>query len=53
MLAALPPVQAALGDDGGGADLIPMSKADALAWAESHLDLEEVEVHFSDMLEDA
>jgi len=37
----------------GGSDLIPMSKEDALAWAEANLDPEELEEHFSDMIEDA
>lgn len=38
---------------GGGSDLIPMSKEEALAWAEQHLDVDEIEEHFADVIEDA
>lgn len=37
----------------GGSDLIPMSKEDALQWAEKYLDTEEFEKHFEGMIEDA
>lgn len=38
---------------GGGSDIIPMDKADALEWAEQHLDPEVIEEFFGDMIEDA
>lgn len=38
---------------GGGEDLIPMSHGEALEWAEQHLDADEIEKHFGDILEDA
>ena len=37
----------------GGSDLIPMSKAEALEWAEKYLDAETVEEHFADSIKDA
>ncbi len=37
----------------GGSDLIPMSKDEALEWAEAHLDADVVEEYFADMIEDA
>jgi hypothetical protein len=37
----------------GGSDLIPMSKEEALSWAERHLAPDTVEEHFGDMIEDA
>jgi hypothetical protein len=37
----------------GGADLIPMSAAEALEWAEQHLTTEEIEAAFGDAIEDA
>ncbi|MDZ7759931.1 MAG: hypothetical protein U5L00_06710 [Desulfovermiculus sp.] len=37
----------------GGDDLIPMSKQEALQWAERYLEPAEIEEHFSDMIEDA
>jgi len=37
----------------GGSDLIPMSKEEALSWAERYLDVEVVEEHFSELIEDA
>jgi len=33
----------------GGSDLIPMSKEDALEWAEDFLTIGEIEKHFSDI----
>ena len=38
---------------GGGSDILPMTKDEALSWAEANLTTEEVEQHFADMLEDA
>jgi len=37
----------------GGTDIIPMSRQEALEWAEEHLHFDEVESHFSDDIEDA
>ncbi len=37
----------------GGEDLIPMSKREALEWAERYLDPEAIEKHFADLIEDA
>ena len=37
----------------GGSDIIPMTRAEALEWAERYLLAEAVEAHFSDMIEDA
>ena len=37
----------------GGEDLIPMSREEALEWAEAHLDPEEIEEHFEELIEDA
>jgi len=37
----------------GGSDLIPMTKEEAMEWAEAHLNYDEVEKHFSDLIEDA
>jgi len=37
----------------GGEGIIPMTKAEALAWAERYLDEDVVEEHFADMLVDA
>jgi hypothetical protein len=36
-----------------GSGLIPMSKEEALEWAEQYLALEDIETHFSDSIEDA
>lgn len=36
-----------------GEKLIPMSKAEALAWAEQFLSVEEIEEHFSDDIKEA
>jgi len=37
----------------GGSDLIPMSKTEAMEWAETHLGVDAIEKHFDDMIEDA
>jgi len=37
----------------GGEDLIPMSKDEALEFAEQYLDSDEIEDHFADVIEDA
>lgn len=37
----------------GGEDLVPMSKEEALEWAENYLDAETVEEFFGDMIQDA
>lgn len=37
----------------GGSDLIPMSRDEALAWAEVHLSVEEIEEHFADKIDEA
>ena len=38
---------------GGGSGIIPLSKHDALEWAEDHLDEDLYEEHFADLIEDA
>jgi hypothetical protein len=38
---------------GYGSGIIPMSNADALEWAAKHLDMDDVEEHFADAIEDA
>ncbi len=43
-----------VGDNRGyGERLEPMSKEDALAWAEEHLEAEKIEAYFVDMIKDA
>ena len=37
----------------GGSKIIPMSKEEALAWAEQHLGDEDIEKHFADDIQDA
>ncbi len=37
----------------GGIDIIPLTRGDALAWAERYLGADVVETHFGDDLEDA
>lgn len=37
----------------GGSDLIPMTRAEALEWAEQHLGPDEIEEAFGDLIEDA
>ncbi len=37
----------------GGSGIIPMSKVEALEWAEKHLHANVVEKHFGDMIQDA
>lgn len=37
----------------GGSGIIPLDKHDALEWAEDHLDQEDFEKHFADLIEDA
>jgi hypothetical protein len=37
----------------GGSDIIPMTRQEALEWAERHLDSQVVENEFSDLIEDA
>jgi hypothetical protein len=37
----------------GGERIIPLSKDEALAWAEQNLTFKEVEEHFGDVIEDA
>jgi hypothetical protein len=37
----------------GGSGIRPLSKEDALEWAEQHLDADVVEAEFADMIEDA
>jgi hypothetical protein len=37
----------------GGSGIQPMSRENALAWAEQYLDPEDIEKHFSDVIEDA
>lgn len=37
----------------GGEKIIPMSREEALAWAEQYLDADEIEEHFGDQVEDA
>ena len=41
------------GDRHAGETIIPMSQAQALEWAEQHLDQEIIDEHFSDIIEDA
>lgn len=36
----------------GGAKIEPMTREDAFEWAQAHLTTEQVEAHFSDMIED-
>lgn len=38
---------------GGGADIVPLSRQEALEWAEQYLDAGIVENEFADMIEDA
>ena len=38
---------------GGGDGLFPMTKEEALAWAEQYLDADEIEQHFGDAIQDA
>jgi hypothetical protein len=38
---------------GSGSGIIPMSRAEALEWAEQHLSPEEIEKHFGDDIQDA
>ena len=37
----------------GGEGIIPVSREDALNWCEEHLDIEDYQEYFSDMIEDA
>ena len=37
----------------GGEGIIPVSKEDALSWCEEHLDIEDYQAYFSDIIEDA
>ena len=37
----------------GGEGIIPVSKEDALSWCEEHLDIEDYQEYFSDLIEDA
>jgi hypothetical protein len=37
----------------GGKGIIPLTNEDALAWAEEHLDADDVEEHFADSIKDA
>ena len=37
----------------GGWGIMPLTKEDAMAWAEQHLSPDAIERHFGDMLEDA
>jgi len=37
----------------GGSDLIPMTREEALVWAEQHLNTEEIELHFPNNIKDA
>lgn len=37
----------------GGSDLVPMSREEALEWAEQYLDPDQIEKHFADNIEDA
>lgn len=45
----------AIGNNGwsGGSGVIPLSREEALEWAEQHLDAERIEKAFADVLEDA
>ena len=38
---------------GGGSDIIPLSKRDALIWMECHGKIEDIEEYFSDLIEEA
>lgn len=38
---------------GGGEGIIPLSKDEALAWAEAHADGDVIEEYFSDLIEEA
>ena len=38
---------------GGGEKIQPLSKKDAFAWAQEYLESDEIEKHFSDIIEDA
>jgi len=38
---------------GGGSDIIPLSKRDALNWMESNGSSEDIEEYFSDLIEEA
>jgi hypothetical protein len=38
---------------GWGEKIIPISKEEALKWAEQYLDAEDIEKHFSDDIQDA
>lgn len=37
----------------GGSGIIPLSKEDALSWAENNLDSDTIEEHFKDIIEEA
>jgi hypothetical protein len=37
----------------GGKGILPLTREDALMWAEQHLPADIIELHFSDMVEDA
>lgn len=37
----------------GGEGIIPLSREDALSWCEKHLDIEDYQEYFSDLIEDA
>ena len=41
------------GSSGWGEKLIPLSKEEALEWAEQYLDAEDIEEHFGDSIEEA
>jgi hypothetical protein len=41
------------GDLHAGEAIVPMTREEALTWAEQHLSAEAVEEHFGDMIEDA
>jgi hypothetical protein len=37
----------------GGEDITPMTRQEAFAWAQEHLEPEEIETEFADLIEDA
>jgi len=41
------------GSSGWGEKIIPMSKEEALEWAEQYLDAEDIEEHFADSIKEA
>ena len=38
---------------GWGEGILPVSKAEALEWAEQYMDADEIEEHFPDLIQDA